>query len=172
MRQLQVQAGHDAAARDELLDQVRGFEERARQDAADKKRLQDQVKGFVEKVRQDAIDKKGLEDQLKGFEEKARQDAVDKKGLEDQLKGFEERARQDAIDKKGLEEKNGDLQKEVETAKGCMVKVAEKMQVFVNIIIPKYYRLNIISQMFRQVATVSLNSCREETKIRALRNLR
>ena len=130
MRQLQVQAGHDAAARDELLDQVRGFEERARQDAADKKRLQDQVKGFVEKVRQDAIDKKGLE------------------------------------------EKNGDLQKEVETAKGCMVKVAEKMQVFVNIIIPKYYRLNIISQMFRQVATVSLNSCREETKIRALRNLR
>ena len=172
MRQLQVQAGHDAAARDELLDQVRGFEERARQDAADKKRLQDQVKGFVEKVRQDAIDKKGLEDQLKGFEERARQDAVDKKGLEDQLKGFEERARQDAIDKKGLEEKNGDLQKEVETAKGCMVKVAEKMQVFVNIIIPKYYRLNIISQMFRQVATVSLNSCREETKIRALRNLR
>ena len=172
MRQLQVQAGHDAAARDELLDQVRGFEERARQDAADKKRLQDQVKGFVEKVRQDAIDKKGLEDQLKGFEEKARQDAVDKKGLEDQLKGFEERARQDAIDKKGLEEKNGDLQKEVETAKGCMIKVAEKMQVFVNIIIPKYYRLNIISQMFRQVATVSLNSCREETKIRALRNLR
>ena len=130
VRQLQVQAGHDAAARDELLDQVRGFEERARQDAADKKRLQDQVKGFVEKVRQDAIDKKGLE------------------------------------------EKNGDLQKEVETAKGCMVKVAEKMQVFVNIIIPKYYRLNIISQMFRQVATVSLNSCREETKIRALRNLR
>ena len=130
MRQLQVQAGHDAAARDELLDQVRGFEERARQDAADKKRLQDQVKGFVEKVRQDAIDKKGLE------------------------------------------EKNGDLQKEVETAKGCMIKVAEKMQVFVNIIIPKYYRLNIISQMFRQVATVSLNSCREETKIRALRNLR
>ena len=151
VRQLQVQAGHDAAARDELLDQVRGFEERARQDAADKKRLQDQVKGFVEKVRQDAIDKKGLEDQLKGFEE---------------------RARQDAIDKKGLEEKNGDLQKEVETAKGCMVNVAEKMQVFVNIIIPKYYRLNIISQMFRQVATVSLNSCREETKIRALRNLR
>ena len=130
MRQLQVQAGHDAAARDELLDQVRVFEERARQDAADKKRLQDQVKGFVEKVRQDAIDKKGLE------------------------------------------EKNGDLQKEVETAKGCMVNVAEKMQVFVNIIIPKYYRLNIISQMFRQVATVSLNSCREETKIRALRNLR
>ena len=130
MGQLQVQAGHDAAARDELLDQVRGFEERARQDAADKKRLQDQVKGFVEKVRQDAIDKKGLE------------------------------------------EKNGDLQKEVETAKGCMVNVAEKMQVFVNIIIPKYYRLNIISQMFRQVATVSLNSCREETKIRALRNLR
>ena len=130
VRQLQVQAGHDAAARDELLDQVRGFEERARQDAADKKRLQDQVKGFVEKVRQDAIDKKGLE------------------------------------------EKNGDLQKEVETAKGCMIKVAEKMQVFVNIIIPKYYRLNIISQMFRQVATVSLNSCREETKIRALRNLR
>ena len=130
VRQLQVQAGHDAAARDELLDQVRGFEERARQDAADKKRLQDQVKGFVEKVRQDAIDKKGLE------------------------------------------EKNGDLQKEVETAKGCMVNVAEKMQVFVNIIIPKYYRLNIISQMFRQVATVSLNSCREETKIRALRNLR
>ena len=130
MRQLQVQAGHDAAARDELLDQVRGFEERARQDAADKKRL------------------------------------------EDQLKGFEEKARQDAADKKGLEEKNGDLQKEVETAKGCMIKVAEKMQVFVNIIIPKYYRLNIISQMFRQVATVSLNSCREETKIRALRNLR
>ena len=151
MGQLQVQAGHDAAARDELLDQVRGFEERARQDAADKKRLQDQVKGFVEKVRQDA---------------------VDKKGLEDQLKGFEERARQDAIDKKGLEEKNGDLQKEVETAKGCMVNVAEKMQVFVNIIIPKYYRLNIISQMFRQVATVSLNSCQEETEIRALRNLR
>ena len=150
MGQLQVQAGHDAAARDELLDQVRGFEERARQDAADKKRLQDQVKGFVEKVRQDAIDKKGLEDQLKGFEE---------------------RARQDAIDKKGLEEKNGDLQKEVETAKGCMVNVAEKMQVFVNII-PKYYRLNIISQMFRQVATVSLNSCQEETEIRALRNLR
>ena len=130
VRQLQVQAGHDAAARDELLDQVKGFEEKARQDAADKKRLQDQVKGFVEKVRQDAIDKKGLE------------------------------------------EKNGDLQKEVETAKGCMVKVAEKMQVFVNIIIPKYYRLNIISQMFRQVATVSLNSCQEETEIRALRNLR
>ena len=151
VRQLQVQAGHDAAARDELLDQVRGFEEKARQDAADKKRLQDQVKGFVEKVRQDAADKKGLEDQLKGFEEKARQDAADKKGLE---------------------EKNGDLQKEVETAKGCMIKVAEKMQVFVNIIIPKYYRLNIISQMFRQVATVSLNSCQKETEIRALRNLR
>ena len=53
-----------------------------------------------------------------------------------------------------------------------MIKVAEKMQVFVNIIIPKYYRLNIISQMFRQVATVSLNSCQEETEIRALRNLR
>ena len=130
MRQLQVQAGHDAAARDELLDQVRGFEEKARQDDAEKKRLQDQVKGFVEKVRQDAADKKGLED------------------------------------------KNGDLQKEVETAKGCMIKVAEKMQVFVNIIIPKYYRLNIISQMFRQVATVSLNSCQKETEIRALRNLR
>ena len=74
--------------RDELLDQVRGFEEKARQDDAEKKRLQDQVKGFVEKVRQDAADKKGLED------------------------------------------KNGDLQKEVETAKGCMIKVAEKMQVF------------------------------------------
>ena len=130
VRQLQVQAGHDAAARDELLDQVRGFEEKARQDDAEKKRLQDQVKGFVEKVRQDAADKKGLED------------------------------------------KNGDLQKEVETAKGCMIKVAEKMQVFVNIIIPKYYRLNIISQMFRQVATVSLNSCQKETEIRALRNLR
>ena len=130
VRQLQVQAGHDAAARDELLERVKGFEEKARQDAADKKRLEDQVKGF------------------------------------------EEKARQDAADKKRLEEKNGDLQKEVETAKGCMIKVAEKMQVFVNIIIPKYYRLNIISQMFRQVATVSLNSCREETKIRALRNLR
>ena len=109
---------------------------------------------------------------MRQLQVQAGHDAAARDELLDQVRGFEERARQDAIDKKGLEEKNGDLQKEVETAKGCMVKVAEKMQVFVNIIIPKYYRLNIISQMFRQVATVSLNSCREETKIRALRNLR
>ena len=108
---------------------------------------------------------------MRQLQVQAGHDAAARDELLDQVRGFEERARQDAIDKKGLEEKNGDLQKEVETAKGCMVKVAEKMQVFVNII-PKYYRLNIISQMFRQVATVSLNSCREETKIRALRNLR
>ena len=137
--------------RDELLDQVRGLEEKARQDDAEKKRLQEQVKGF---------------------EEQATQDDAEKKRLQDQVKGFVEKVRQDAADKKGLEDKNGDLQKEVETAKGCMIKVAEKMQVFVNIIIPKYYRLNIISQMFRQVATVSLNSCQKETEIRALRNLR
>ena len=113
-----------------------------------------------------------LETQVRQLQVQAGHDAAARDELLDQVRGFEEKARQDAADKKRLQEKNGDLQKEVETAKGCMIKVAEKMQVFVNIIIPKYYRLNIISQMFRQVATVSLNSCQEETEIRALRNLR